>query len=157
MKFGHVVLDMPADRQTYRLTCTHIATPRTHIGGEVIITIRHDKNKSRPTTSKAVLLNVWVATQTWVAMVPKMGCKGTHQISEQCLLSKNQTKFSLAFCILSMSYDNKVLFTYLLTWYLMMSGSVSRSFYMPHSVQPSRRFLKLFILQAQAPCGMRWK
>jgi len=49
------------------------------------------------------------------------------------------------FCVISANSgsfrEHCILDTY---WYLMMSGSVSRSFYMPHSAQPSRRFLKLF-------------
>jgi len=38
-------------------------------------------------STNAVVLNVWVASQTWVAMGPRMGREGTP--IEQCLVAPN--------------------------------------------------------------------
>jgi len=45
-------------------------------------------------TCQSVVLNVQVATQTWVVIGLRLGCEGTPL--EQCLVAPKQAKFSLS-------------------------------------------------------------
>jgi len=63
-------------------------------------------------TCQSVVLNVWVVTQTWVVIGLGMGREGTPL--EHCPVAQKPGKIQpfYGILILSMPYDNKVLFTY---------------------------------------------
>jgi len=92
--------------------------------GAVLTTYRTKCEEASLSLHKTVVLNVWVTTQTWVpnmgrdqtqtwvVMGPRMGREGI--LSKQCLVAQKPGKIqpSCGILILSMSYNNKVLFKY---------------------------------------------